>query len=97
MLKFRTMHRNADQRRDELDHLNEAVGGLFKIAEDPRVTRVGKHLRSLSIDELPQLFNVLRGQMSLVGPRPLVVEEDRLIQGWHLLRTIPFVAARRGL
>jgi exopolysaccharide biosynthesis polyprenyl glycosylphosphotransferase len=143
MLKFRTMYENSDALRTELRHLNEAGGGLFKIPDDPRVTRIGRVLRSLSLDELPQLWNVLRGEMSLVGPRPLVVEEDRLIQGWHrqrlsltpgmtgywqvlgsaripldemvkldygyvqnwsawhdiqlLLRTIPFVARRRGL
>ncbi len=143
MLKLRTMYENADRMRADLGHLNEAGGGLFKIVDDPRVTRVGRILRSLSLDELPQLWNVLRGEMSLVGPRPLVVEEDRLIEGWHrqrlsltpgmtgywqvlgsarlpldemvkldyayvqnwsawhdvqlLLRTIPFVAKRRGM
>ena len=86
MLKFRTMLDNAHSMRAELEHLNEAEGGLFKIADDPRVTRVGRRLRSCSLDELPQLINVFRGEMSLVGPRPLVVEEDRLIQGWHRSR-----------
>jgi exopolysaccharide biosynthesis polyprenyl glycosylphosphotransferase len=142
LLKFRTMYEGADDRKNELRDLNEA-DGLFKIAHDPRVTPVGRLLRRCSLDEAPQLWNVLRGEMSLVGPRPLVVEEDSLIQGWlrrrldvtpgmtgfwqvlgsariplHemvkldylyranwslwldlkiLIRTVPFVVARRGL
>jgi exopolysaccharide biosynthesis polyprenyl glycosylphosphotransferase len=141
MLKFRTMHDGADARKAELTSLNEA-DGLFKIADDPRITRVGRALRKTALDELPQLLNVLRGQMSLVGPRPLVLDEDQRIEGWYrrrlsltpgmtgdwqvfgaariplrematidylyvsnwslwsdvkiLLRTIPFVVARRG-
>jgi exopolysaccharide biosynthesis polyprenyl glycosylphosphotransferase len=142
LLKFRTMYEDAEERKHELLALNEA-DGLFKIAADPRITPLGRLLRRCSIDEIPQLINVLRGEMSLVGPRPLVVEEDSLIQGWlrrrldvtpgmtgiwqvlgsariplHemvkldylyranwslwldvkiLLRTVPFVFARRGL
>ncbi|MGZ4202625.1 MAG: sugar transferase [Thermoleophilaceae bacterium] len=142
LLKFRTMYDGADAAKPGLLDLNEA-DGLFKIADDPRVTPVGRVLRRTSLDELPQLVNVLRGEMSLVGPRPLVVEEDSLVQGWlrrrldvtpgmtgmwqvlgsariplHemvkldylyrsnwslwldlkiLLRTVPFVLARRGL
>lgn len=86
MLKFRTMVDGADGQREALYEINEASGGLFKIAEDPRVTRVGGYLRRTSLDELPQLINVLRGEMSLVGPRPLVVDEDARVQGWRRRR-----------
>jgi exopolysaccharide biosynthesis polyprenyl glycosylphosphotransferase len=141
MLKFRTMHDGADAQKEALAALNEA-DGLFKIADDPRITPLGRVLRRTALDELPQLLNVFRGQMSLVGPRPLVIDEDQRIQGWYrrrlsltpgmtgdwqvfgaariplrematidylyvsnwslwsdvkiLLRTIPFVVARRG-
>ena len=85
MLKFRTMVQGADGRKDELRALNEAYG-LFKIAADPRVTGPGRFLRRSSLDELPQLWNVLRGEMSLVGPRPLVGEDDQRVEGWERKR-----------
>jgi exopolysaccharide biosynthesis polyprenyl glycosylphosphotransferase len=86
IFKFRTMVVDAEALKDSLRHRNEAHEGLFKIAEDPRVTRVGRLLRRTALDELPQLLNVLKGEMSLVGPRPLVLEEDRRIEGWHRRR-----------
>lgn len=85
-IKFRTMVTNADSLQDELEELNEADGAIFKIRQDPRLTRVGGALRGWSIDELPQLFNVLKGDMSLVGPRPLPHRDYDRLDEWHKKR-----------
>lgn len=73
--KFRSMYPDAEGRLDRLKHLNEIEGNMFKIKEDPRITKIGKFIRAYSIDELPQLFNVLKGDMSLIGPRPPLINE----------------------
>jgi exopolysaccharide biosynthesis polyprenyl glycosylphosphotransferase len=87
LLKFRTMLVGADQQQHGMEQLNEANGPVFKIKDDPRITRLGKFLRRFSIDELPQLFNVLNGDMSLVGPRPLPVRDvERINVQWHKRR-----------
>ncbi len=86
MLKFRTMYADAQERRAELEHLNEADGHFFKLTQDPRVTPAGRTLRRWSIDELPQLVNVLRGDMSMVGPRPPLPDEVANYDPWHLRR-----------
>ena len=80
------MHENADKMLDELRHLDETDGPIFKIRNDPRVTRVGRFLRRYSLDELPQFWNVLRGDMSLVGPRPPTPNEVMEYADWQLKR-----------
>jgi exopolysaccharide biosynthesis polyprenyl glycosylphosphotransferase len=82
-LKFRGMVADAEERLAEIEHLNEAQGPIFKIREDPRVTRVGRFIRRTSLDELPQLWNVLRGEMSLVGPRPPIPSEVVRYEPWQ--------------
>ncbi|HEY1591797.1 MAG TPA: sugar transferase [Solirubrobacteraceae bacterium] len=88
LLKFRSMVIDAEAKKAELAAHNQAADGFFKIADDPRITRVGRVLRRTNLDELPQLINVLRGEMSLVGPRPLIPAEDELIVGWHRRRLV---------
>jgi exopolysaccharide biosynthesis polyprenyl glycosylphosphotransferase len=86
MFKFRTMRPDAESRQGALEPANEAPGALFKIREDPRVTRVGRLLRRFSFDEIPNLLNVLKGEMSLVGPRPLPLRDYELLEPWHRKR-----------
>ena len=92
-LKFRTMVTNADELKDSLQHLNEREGLLFKISNDPRTTPFGRFLRRYSLDELPQLVNVLRGEMSLVGPRPPSLDEYEQYTAEHQMR----LAAKPGI
>jgi exopolysaccharide biosynthesis polyprenyl glycosylphosphotransferase len=86
MLKFRTMAVGSHERQAELEDRNEADGPLFKIRDDPRITRVGRMLRRFSLDEVPQLLNVLNGEMSIVGPRPLPLRDYVQLEDWHRKR-----------
>jgi len=86
MWKFRSMVVDAEEQRAALEAQNEMTGPVFKIARDPRVTKLGAFLRRSSIDELPQLWNVLRGEMSIVGPRPPIVAEVKKYQRWQMRR-----------
>jgi exopolysaccharide biosynthesis polyprenyl glycosylphosphotransferase len=86
VLKFRTMVMNAEELKQQLMEHNEMDGPVFKIADDPRITRVGRFLRKTSLDELPQFFNVLMGEMSVVGPRPPLPDEVRVYERWQLRR-----------
>jgi lipopolysaccharide/colanic/teichoic acid biosynthesis glycosyltransferase len=86
LYKFRTMVVNAEFLKKELDANNEADGPVFKIKDDPRVTKIGKFLRKSGLDELPQLFNILKGEMSLIGPRPPIPDETKLYKRWQLRR-----------
>lgn len=85
-LKLRSMVKDADRRKHQLKHLNESDGPVFKMARDPRITRIGRFIRTSSLDELPQFFNVLLGDMSLVGPRPPIPEEVAQYEPWQLRR-----------
>jgi exopolysaccharide biosynthesis polyprenyl glycosylphosphotransferase len=84
--KLRSMVKDADLKRQHLQHLNEADGPVFKIARDPRITPIGRFMRSTSLDEVPQFWNVLKGDMSLVGPRPPIAEEVAQYEPWQLRR-----------
>ncbi|WP_423230061.1 sugar transferase [Clostridium baratii] len=86
MYKFRSMVVNAEELKEKLKEQNEMSGPMFKMKEDPRVTNVGKFIRKTSIDELPQLINILRGDMSLVGPRPSLPKEVEQFEGWMMER-----------
>jgi lipopolysaccharide/colanic/teichoic acid biosynthesis glycosyltransferase len=96
MFKFRTMRKDSHQMRKELEVLNKKTGPLFKLENDPRLLRGSKFLRKFSIDELPQLFNVIKGEMSLVGPRPLF-EEDTQLFNENYMRRLNVLPGMTGL
>lgn len=93
MFKFRSMYMDAEERKKELEHLNETSGPTFKMKNDPRIYPMGRILRKFSLDELPQLFNILRGDMSIVGPRPPIPAETATYTSWHNMR----LAVKPGL
>jgi lipopolysaccharide/colanic/teichoic acid biosynthesis glycosyltransferase len=97
MYKFRTMCIGAESQMDELEHLNEVDGAAFKLALDPRITKIGSVLRKYSIDELPQLVNVLKGEMSMVGPRPLPIRDFERFHGDEYRRRFSVVPGLTGL
>ena len=97
MMKFRSMVHNAEYLLPHLEHANEAVGPIFKMKDDPRVTKFGELLRSTSLDELPQLWNVIRGDMSLVGPRPMSVRDVSLFSEAALMRRFSVTPGMTGL
>ena len=84
--KFRSMYVDAEERKQELMKNNEMSGAMFKMKDDPRITKVGKFIRKTSIDELPQFFNILKGDMSLVGTRPPTIDEVNVYENWHRRR-----------
>jgi len=86
LFKFRSMYKDADKRLEEIRHLNEMDGPVFKVKNDPRITPIGKFMRKTSIDELPQLYNVLLGDMSVIGPRPPLQEEVKKYESWQVRR-----------
>jgi exopolysaccharide biosynthesis polyprenyl glycosylphosphotransferase len=96
MLKFRSMVVDADDQKAALEQMNEASGPIFKIKNDPRITRVGRIIRRLSLDELPQMFNILRGEMSFVGPRPPLPAEVAQYESWQM-RRLELVGGLTGL
>lgn len=87
MFKFRTMYLGAEKDRGKIEHLNEADGPVFKIRDDPRFTKIGRWLARTGLDELPQVINILKGEMAVVGPRPLPLEEEKKIPNdWKTIR-----------
>jgi exopolysaccharide biosynthesis polyprenyl glycosylphosphotransferase len=97
LLKFRTMVVNAESLIKDLENQNEAAGPIFKMRNDPRITKIGRMLRKTSLDELPQLWNILKGDMSLVGPRPMSLRDVQLFDSSHLMRRFRVKPGLTGL